>query len=124
MSLLALAVLWFVLLVTSTGIKTHTWYLLAVGGIGMLQNLAVAAAPRHPTALGLPIELVKTKISTVSGVQQSEVRAIFAEKKVMWTLMELEEKYNYRRGRVRGGWAGRADLVKIRRIFTLIKLVK
>ena len=82
-SMFALAVLWLVLLVTSTEIKTHTWYLLAVGGIGMLQNLVVAGAPRHPKALGLPIELVKTRMSTVNRVQQPEMPAIFAEEKVM-----------------------------------------
>ncbi|KAK3349198.1 hypothetical protein B0T25DRAFT_457001 [Lasiosphaeria hispida] len=75
-----LAALWLVLLVTCTGIKTDTWYLLAVGGLGMLQNLAVAGLPRSPEALGIPIELVPD-----SGV--------FAEHKVMWALMELEMKY-------------------------------
>jgi hypothetical protein len=75
-----LGVLWLALLVTSTGIKTHTWFLLAVGGLGMLQNLVVAGAPRRPEAMGLPIELVKN----------AEVPQIYAEEKVMWTLMKLE----------------------------------
>lgn len=47
-------VLWIALLITSTGIKTHTWFLLAVGGVGMAQNLFLAAMPRHPDALGIP----------------------------------------------------------------------
>lgn len=86
---LVLAILWLALLVTSTGIKTNTWYLLAVGGLGMLQNLLAAGAPRYPPSLGLPIELVKT--SSVYG----KVPAVFGEAKVMWTLMELEDKYKH-----------------------------
>jgi hypothetical protein len=75
-----LAALWLVLLVTCTGIKTDTWYLLAVGGLGMLQNLAVAGLPRSPEARGIPIELVPKS-------------NVFAEYKVIWALMELEMKY-------------------------------
>lgn len=81
-----LSILWLVLLITSTGIKTNTWYLLAVGGLGMLHNLIVAGVPRVPAAFGLPIKLMQ-----MPG--QDAVPAIFAERKVMWTLMELEDKY-------------------------------
>ncbi|KAH6622267.1 hypothetical protein C7974DRAFT_397987 [Boeremia exigua] len=83
----ALAVLWLVLLITCCGINTHTWYLLAVGGLGMAQNLFVAGAPRQPAALGLPIELVS------SGDGHAVVPEVFAEQKVMWTIMEFEEKH-------------------------------
>lgn len=82
-----LAIMWLALLITSTGIKTNTWYLLAIGGLGMLHNLLVAGTPRYPPSLGLPIELVK--ISSEHG----EIPAVFGEEKVMWTLMELEQKY-------------------------------
>lgn len=85
-STLVLAVLWLVLLITCTGIHTNTWYLLAVGGLGMLHNLVVAGAPRRPAALGLPIEPV-----LVNG--EGCGAEVFAEPKVMWTLMELEEKH-------------------------------
>ncbi|PQE05713.1 hypothetical protein CJF31_00004432 [Rutstroemia sp. NJR-2017a BVV2] len=83
----ALALLWLVFLVTCCGIKTDTWYLLAVGGSGMVQNLIVASVPRTPAALGLPIELVS------SGNGGQVVPEIFAEQKVMWTIMEFEEKH-------------------------------
>ncbi|OCL10926.1 hypothetical protein AOQ84DRAFT_336700 [Glonium stellatum] len=73
-----LGILWILLLATSVGIRTNTWYLLAVGFLGMAQNLVVARAPRHPDALGIPLEFVP---------------GIIAEEKVMWTLMELELKY-------------------------------
>lgn len=75
-----LAVLWLVLLITSQAIQTHTWYLVAVGGLGMTQNLIVAGAPRLPAMLGIPIQLT----------QKTEGKpAVFAEVKVMYTLMEL-----------------------------------
>ncbi|PQE23362.1 hypothetical protein CJF32_00009419 [Rutstroemia sp. NJR-2017a WRK4] len=83
----ALALLWILLLITCCGIKTDTWYLLAVGGSGMVQNLIVASVPRTPAALGLPIELVR------SGNGGQVVPEIFAEQKVMWTIMEFEEKH-------------------------------
>jgi hypothetical protein len=82
-----LAMLWLVLLVTCCGIKTDSWYLLAVGGLGMVQNLIVAGVPRTPAALGLPIELVS------SGNEGQMIPEIFAEPKVMWTIMEFEEKH-------------------------------
>jgi hypothetical protein len=88
----ALAALWLVLLITCCGIKTDTWYLLAVGGLGMVQNLIVASVPRTPAALGLPIEL----ISSEDGGQI--IPEIYAEPKVMWTIMKFEEKYR-KRGR-------------------------
>ncbi|TGO07331.1 hypothetical protein BTUL_0291g00050 [Botrytis tulipae] len=85
-----LAVFWLVLLITCCGIKTDSWYLLAVGGLSMAQNLIVASVPRTPAALGLPIELVS------SGNEDQIVPEIFAEPKVMWTIMEFEEKHRGR----------------------------
>ncbi|KAF7557285.1 hypothetical protein G7Z17_g770 [Cylindrodendrum hubeiense] len=71
-----LAVLWIVLLITCTGIKENTWFLLAVGGLGILHNLIVATVPCFPTSLGLPLDLKEPAVHT--------------ECKVMFTLMELE----------------------------------
>ncbi|EXA33359.1 hypothetical protein FOVG_15429 [Fusarium oxysporum f. sp. pisi HDV247] len=88
-----MVVLWLALLITCTGIKTDTWYLLAVGGLGMIHNLVVAGIPRHPAALGLPIELVKVTTGAGSPGGQRESLGIFARKKVMWTLMELEGQH-------------------------------
>ncbi|KAI0381346.1 hypothetical protein F5Y04DRAFT_280879 [Hypomontagnella monticulosa] len=82
-----LAVLWLGLLISCTGIQANTWYLLGVGGLGMLQNIVVAAAPRMPDALGLPIELV------THGEGPDGRADVFVEPKVMWTLMELESKH-------------------------------
>lgn len=82
---------WFILLITCTGITTNTWYLLAVGGLGILHNLLVAGMPRYPAAMGLPLELVtSTNPANVATVTP----AIFAEPKVMWSLMEFELAYS------------------------------
>ncbi|CAK7240545.1 MAG: hypothetical protein STHCBS139747_001988 [Sporothrix thermara] len=89
-AMMVLAALWLVLLITCTGIQVHTWYLLAVGGIGMLHNIIVAGAPRNPAALGLPIELAQRGPHNAGELVAD---AVFAESKVMWTLMKLEEQY-------------------------------
>ncbi|KAJ5177526.1 uncharacterized protein N7500_000225 [Penicillium coprophilum] len=85
-----LAVLWLMLLLTSTGIQEHAWYLLAVGGTGMLQNLITAGAPRQPAMLGIPIRLAMRSNSVHEG---SPTPMVFAEFKVMHTLMELELEF-------------------------------
>ncbi|KGO43871.1 hypothetical protein PEX2_108230 [Penicillium expansum] len=82
-----LTVLWFMLLLSSTGIQAHAWYLLAVGGIGMMQNLITAGAPRQPEMLGIPIRLA---MRSNSRNEASPIPMVFAEFKVMHTLMELE----------------------------------
>lgn len=51
--LAVLALLWILLLVTASGLTQNSWYLLAVGGIGILHNATVAGWPRRPSAFGL-----------------------------------------------------------------------
>ncbi|KGO72295.1 hypothetical protein PITC_050950 [Penicillium italicum] len=82
-----LTVLWLMLLLSSMGIHNHTWFLLAVGGIGMVQNLITAGAPRQPEMLGIPIRLA---MRSNSGNEAIPIPMVFAEFKVMHTLMELE----------------------------------
>ncbi|KAL7910493.1 hypothetical protein GGI35DRAFT_448954 [Trichoderma velutinum] len=72
-------VFWVALLITVSGLKTHTWFMVAVGSLGMMQNLVLAGAPRTPEALGIPVELEE-----VVGLP-----------KVMDTLLELEAKVPY-----------------------------
>ncbi|KAJ8107492.1 hypothetical protein OPT61_g8828 [Boeremia exigua] len=67
-------VFWLALLITVAGLESHSWYLVAVGSIGMMQNAMLAAAPRRPERRGLPLTLVDT----------------IATKKVMDGLMDLE----------------------------------
>ena len=49
-------VLWVILLITSSALTDQSWFLIAVGGIGMLQNMFVAGWSRKPEDLGLPLK--------------------------------------------------------------------
>lgn len=71
------AALWILLLITAAGLKSNTWYLLAVGGMGMVQNIIVAGYPRRPEHFGIPLDFVQ----------------VFGETKVMQTLFAVEEEY-------------------------------
>jgi hypothetical protein len=53
-----LAALWILLLITAAGIKKNAWFLLAIGGVGILQNIFVAGWRRFPKAYGVPLTLV------------------------------------------------------------------
>ncbi|KAM6495081.1 hypothetical protein JOM56_009704 [Amanita muscaria] len=72
-----LALLWIVHLITVLGINEDSWFLMAIGGIGMMHSVMVAGLPRRPEALGLPLEF----------------ETCIAQRKVMATLMEVETKY-------------------------------
>lgn len=50
-----LAVCWTMLLITIGGLERDTWYLFAMGAMGMVQNLAVAGFRRTPSAHGIPL---------------------------------------------------------------------
>jgi hypothetical protein len=76
-SAVILALLWTALLITVLGLKRDSWFLLAVGGIGMLQNVVVAGAPRRPESFGLHLEFDE----------------VISDIKVMRALMKLEDKH-------------------------------
>lgn len=77
LSLLALATLWIVLLITATGVEDHTWYLLGVGGLGIVQNMVVVGVARTPWAQGLPLDFV----------------GVHGDENVMKTLFIVEKAY-------------------------------
>lgn len=74
---LGLAALWIVFLITAIGWKQNTWYLLAVGGIGIFHNVYVAGAKRKASATGIHLKKVE----------------IIQRQKVMDALMDLENAY-------------------------------
>ena len=76
-ALLALAALWILLLITAAGQKANTWFLLAVGGTGILQNIYIAGAQRNPENFGVPLEYV----------------TVFGDTSAMETLFQVEEQY-------------------------------
>lgn len=47
---LVLTILWTCLLISISGLTHHTWFLVGIGGLGMLQNVLAAGAPRSPGA--------------------------------------------------------------------------
>lgn len=76
-TLLILSTLWVLLLITAAGIQSNTWFLLAVGGIGIVQNVFVAGWSRRPENFGIPLDYVN----------------VFGQKKVMDTLLDVEKSY-------------------------------
>ncbi|KAL8870901.1 MAG: hypothetical protein Q9174_003156 [Haloplaca sp. 1 TL-2023] len=51
-----LAACWIALLIMVAGFRGSSWYLLATGAIGLVQNAFVAGAPRTPDAQGLHLQ--------------------------------------------------------------------
>jgi hypothetical protein len=74
---MTLAILWVFLLITAASVTANTWFLLAVGGIGILQNLAAAGLARNPSAFGIHLEFID----------------VIGHVKVMATLFEVERKF-------------------------------
>ncbi len=73
----ALAILWVVLLITVSGMRVHTWFLIAVGALGMVHTVIIAGAPRRPEVFGIPLKF----------------REVFVDRKVMEVLQKAETKY-------------------------------
>ncbi|KAM3554171.1 hypothetical protein ARSEF4850_006574 [Beauveria asiatica] len=76
-TVMVLALLWLFLLITATGIKQHTWFILAIGFLGILGNTHIAGANRRPEMQGIPL------------IYES----VICETKVMATLLEVEREY-------------------------------
>lgn len=76
-STLILALLWLCLLVSASALTTHTWYLLAIGAIGIIENIYVAGRWRRPEDFGIPLHFVE----------------VIGEPKVMNSLFAVEDKY-------------------------------
>ena len=72
-----LATLWVILLITVSGIKERTWFLVAIGTIGMVHTIVIAGAPRRPECFGIHLEY----------------KDVFVKQKVIDTLKAAEEKY-------------------------------
>lgn len=76
-TMIVLAVFWIVLLIIAAGTQQNTWFLLAIGGIGIAENIFVAGAQRRPEAFGVPLKF----------------REVIAETSVMETLFSVEKAY-------------------------------
>lgn len=78
-----LLALWVVLLVTVSGLEIHTWFVMAVGGLGMLYSVVVAFAPRCPENFGIRLQMRR-----LSGLPE-----VIVENKVMMGLFKAEMAY-------------------------------
>lgn len=58
-----LTTLWCALLVTVSGMQVETWFLVAVGAIGMVHTVVVAGAPRRPEVFGIHLEFEKVIVN-------------------------------------------------------------
>lgn len=77
LSCLVLATAWIFFLIAVSGLTQNQWYLMAVGSIGMLQNVVAAGSRRSSAAHGINLREIET----------------FERMKAMDTLMDLEEAY-------------------------------
>ncbi|KAM0438579.1 hypothetical protein ACHAPT_001331 [Fusarium lateritium] len=66
---LVLAVLWVCLLIAISGIKEHTWFLIGIGGLGMLQNILAAGISREPAASNFHLTKFR-RAPTIMGRRQ------------------------------------------------------
>lgn len=55
-----LSLAWFFLLLNVSAPKNYSWFLLAIGGIGMFQNAVLAALEQRPEMRNLPLKHVET----------------------------------------------------------------
>ncbi|MCJ1233300.1 hypothetical protein MMC14_001255 [Varicellaria rhodocarpa] len=75
--LVILTLFWVGLLITVSGIHVHTWFLVAVGGLGMIYTILVAGAPRRPEAFGVFLKF----------------KAVYVELRAMEALKAVENVY-------------------------------
>jgi hypothetical protein len=75
--LAVISILWVSLLIAAAGLASNTWYLLAVGAVGILQNVLVAGWRRDPSALGVHLDF----------------REVIGEMTAMDALLALEASY-------------------------------
>ncbi|CAA9964884.1 hypothetical protein PTMSG1_08243 [Pyrenophora teres f. maculata] len=78
-TVIGLALSWILVLITAAGIRENTWFLLAVGGIGIAQNIFVAGWKRRPEDFGIPLKFEK----------------VIGDAKVMNCLLEVEKTLPY-----------------------------
>ncbi|PCH39065.1 hypothetical protein WOLCODRAFT_141087 [Wolfiporia cocos MD-104 SS10] len=69
-----LAALWVVHLITVESLSSDAWYSVAIGALGMLQNIIAAGAKRSPSAFGFHWEMVEivSKPKVFKTLQEAE----------------------------------------------------
>jgi hypothetical protein len=69
------SIFWIALLITVAGLKSHSWFVLAVGALGMFQNAAVAAISRDSSKRNLPLIVIDQIITrkAMDGLMDLEI---------------------------------------------------
>ncbi|KAH7390333.1 hypothetical protein BKA64DRAFT_627225 [Cadophora sp. MPI-SDFR-AT-0126] len=69
---LMLAVSWTCLLISVSGLKSNSWFLVGIGGLGMLQNVFAAGAARDPSSSNIHITK-SSRIPTIIGRRRNYI---------------------------------------------------
>lgn len=93
---ITLAAAWVILLLTASGIRDNSWFLLLVGGLGSCQNIYAAGCKRNPKAYGMHFKHVVDIIPGEEQDENSNVRIV--ENKVFAILQKLDEYNNLAAG--------------------------
>lgn len=83
-----LCLLWVVLLIAVGGLEDDTWYLFAVGSLGMAHSVLVASMPRSPESHGVPLKETRGPVFRFGSTRDAGHR-----QKVSDTLLQLERNY-------------------------------
>ncbi|KAH8807570.1 hypothetical protein F5884DRAFT_857146 [Xylogone sp. PMI_703] len=84
---ITLAILWVIFLITVGGLKQDAWFLMGVGGLGMVHNVYVASWTRTPEGNGVPLKRNQDRKIEVPCIIGGE-----GNMSSMKTLMLAEEK--------------------------------
>lgn len=87
---LVLAALWTSLLVSVAGLKNHAWFLVGVGGLGMVQNILAAGVSRNPGTFNLHLTR-SSRAPIIIGRRDGSADDGDAIVKLDETLQELSE---------------------------------
>lgn len=79
--LVMLAAAWVCLLITVSGLEENTWYLVAIGALGMLQNLHASSAHRPPESMGLTLRPSRNTPPVIIGTSTCEEQYWYKDKK-------------------------------------------
>ncbi|KAH8753056.1 hypothetical protein F5883DRAFT_470952 [Diaporthe sp. PMI_573] len=83
-----LCFLWVVLLIAVGGLEDDTWYLFAVGSLGMAHSVVVASTPRAPENHGIPLRKTRGTVFQF-GLQPQD----YPRLRVHDILLQLEREY-------------------------------
>ncbi|KAE8151309.1 hypothetical protein BDV25DRAFT_152779 [Aspergillus avenaceus] len=87
---LVLTLLWTCFLISVSGLQEDAWYLVCVGGIGMLQNIHAAGRPRHSSAFDIHLTQY-APMPTIIGKRQAVKDDPDAHVELDATMDELSE---------------------------------